>query len=600
MLSALCFITFFVGLTTHGLTNWQEAQRALAAREMSLSGNWLYPTINGQPYLAKPPFFYWVQLTLAKVRGEIAGEWELRAAAAIAAWIGVLATYLVGRKLLTERSRADSESFARDAAFFGAGMLATGVLYARSGRIGELDIWLAPLVTVAIGGIAAAWRTHRAATLATAPCGFPCGPEPTAVAPLLIATLAATAAALTKGPPALLAIFVAAYGGIALWAACSPDIPASVPPRRIALGGLLGALVILALTWVLLGSAKDPVVAAQLNHPVGWPLLAGIGAALGILGARVTLRPRALALWRALTRTHFLIVLGVPVVALLAWGRIVGSRIGPAAAAAWANKETEDNLNILVPESPLKNLEAMSYGVGLGSLAAMLALVWIFRRKPRFDPGWYIVVAWLGLGFAAFSILGKGIARYLTPLWPGVALLGGLWVAYRLGLHGRSWLVGRRLRVALGLAFALLGLAQGWWYGFGREQFSGGRSPRALVRELLDSGIQPDRLSTYQYYNSALDYYAGTRVQPIGVTGLRELTQGGKTWDLSDLRADLRLNGPRVMLVRTLPTRRNSGLPIDQLQADGFLLEPIATSARFTIENGRVPMVPVRVSLPDR
>src|SRR5690606_9868631 len=63
-LGALCAVTFFVGLTTHGLTNWQEAQRALVAQDMAQRGDWLVPTVNGAPYLAKPPLIYWAQLAL--------------------------------------------------------------------------------------------------------------------------------------------------------------------------------------------------------------------------------------------------------------------------------------------------------------------------------------------------------------------------------------------------------------------------------------------------------------------------------------------------------------------------------------------------------
>lgn len=599
VLSVLSFVTYFTGLTAHGLTNWQEAQRALAAREMSTSGNWLYPTINGQAYLAKPPFFYWVQLTFAKIRGEIAGEWELRAAAALAAWLGVLATYFVGRRLIEETRRNGSESFARDAAFFGAAMLATGLLYVRSGRIGELDIWLAPLVTVSVGGIYGAWRKHRTETLALAGYGVPIGREQTAWVPLLVAMLAATAAALTKGPPALLAILVAAYGGIALWAAYAGDIGPSVDRRRIGFGTLVGAVTTLVLTWVLLGRAKDPVVAAQLNHPLGWPLLAGIGGGLGAIVARLSVAVRWRAFGRAMSRTHLFAVLGIPVLVLLGWGRLVGSKIGPAAATAWANKETEDNLNILVPESPLKNLEAMSYGVGLGSLAAILAVLWMIRRRPRLDPGWFIVIAWVGLGFASFSMLGKGIARYLTPVWPGIALLGGLWIAHRLRtLEGVKIFKGSTLRTGLSAVIVVLAVAQGWWYGAGRERFSGERSPRAMVTELRAMGVDPSRLAMYQYYNSAFDYYAGQRVQPVGVTGLRDLTQGGKTWELPELRENIVNHGPIVMMVRTKPTRRNSGLPIDQLREQGFVVEPITVRSAFTIENGRVPMIPVRVTLP--
>ena len=46
VLTLLCAVTYGLGLTSHGLTNWQEAQRAQATREMQDAGNWLYPTIN--------------------------------------------------------------------------------------------------------------------------------------------------------------------------------------------------------------------------------------------------------------------------------------------------------------------------------------------------------------------------------------------------------------------------------------------------------------------------------------------------------------------------------------------------------------------------
>lgn len=84
ILVALCAILYGVGLTSHGLTNWQEAQRALVAREMQGRGHWLIPTINDHPYLAKPPLFYWVQVAIADLLGRRIGEFELRLTVALA------------------------------------------------------------------------------------------------------------------------------------------------------------------------------------------------------------------------------------------------------------------------------------------------------------------------------------------------------------------------------------------------------------------------------------------------------------------------------------------------------------------------------------
>ena len=42
------------------LTNWDEAWYADVARTMAERGNLLIPTWNGQPFLEKPPLFYWL------------------------------------------------------------------------------------------------------------------------------------------------------------------------------------------------------------------------------------------------------------------------------------------------------------------------------------------------------------------------------------------------------------------------------------------------------------------------------------------------------------------------------------------------------------
>ena len=78
-LIAICAVTYFLGLATHGLTNWQEGQRALVAREMQQRSEWIVPTINGEPYLAKPPMIYWCQLVSARTRSLLGGAEEVGA-----------------------------------------------------------------------------------------------------------------------------------------------------------------------------------------------------------------------------------------------------------------------------------------------------------------------------------------------------------------------------------------------------------------------------------------------------------------------------------------------------------------------------------------
>ncbi len=64
ILLALCVLAFFVyrGVIC---VNQQEARNFITAREMLESGNWLYPTMNGEPRLAKPPLPTWITAAFA-------------------------------------------------------------------------------------------------------------------------------------------------------------------------------------------------------------------------------------------------------------------------------------------------------------------------------------------------------------------------------------------------------------------------------------------------------------------------------------------------------------------------------------------------------
>lgn len=53
-------LLFFLGLGDLGLTDRDEGSNAEAAREMVESGDWITPTLNGEPRFAKPAFLYWM------------------------------------------------------------------------------------------------------------------------------------------------------------------------------------------------------------------------------------------------------------------------------------------------------------------------------------------------------------------------------------------------------------------------------------------------------------------------------------------------------------------------------------------------------------
>ncbi len=626
----LCAVAFFPGLDRHGVTNWQEAQRLIVAREMqarsrntmasrsTLAGfkELLVPRSNGKPYLAKPPMIYWSQIGLANAMGQRVELWHLRAVVALAGLLGVLATYGAARELLRPHAPAErtpksvvpstgplgivvDAQFVDRAAFSSAAMLATGLLYVRSGRIGELDILLVPLCTTAIWAVARAWRTHQEQ-------------RRTNFGAVVIAMVATALATLTKDP-AVMVVALAAYGGIALWIVFAPSgtlVDTAVVRRRG--GSPLQALPEAGsgerpLTWTWAAAFGVPsvlVAASGIESPtdiLGALIIGLFAALLGLMFSRVLWPLRFRALFVAFSRTHPVLVLGGAVVVRLAWGWAVASMIGTESTGALARQEVEDNVRLLVPEAPLNNLEAMSFGVGVGSVAAIVTLIALLRDRfwpSRSLAGWCVLIAWLVFIFAAFSVLGKGVQRYLTPMWPALAMLGGLGVAVALAQAQRS----RWLRPTLVVAILSLAAGQGWWYGYGRES-AADRSPRDLVAELqARNDVLMYRLFSLEFATPALDYYLDRHVEVVGDARVNDSMAGGGAWSIGKLIRNIRRTGrPAFVLVRTgrIPGEPNDApTAIERLLAAGLVASEVPTTARFRIDKGRSDVRCFKLRLP--
>jgi len=59
LLVAFCGFLFFYGLGAFGLVGADEPRYAQIAREMLKRSDWVTPTLDGRPWLEKPPFYYW-------------------------------------------------------------------------------------------------------------------------------------------------------------------------------------------------------------------------------------------------------------------------------------------------------------------------------------------------------------------------------------------------------------------------------------------------------------------------------------------------------------------------------------------------------------
>jgi len=590
LLTLLCLATYFPGLDSHGITNWQEGQRLLVARDMQSRGDWLVPTVHGQPYIAKPPMIYWAQLSLAKAMGHTIELWHLRLVAAIAGLLGVLAAFGAAKELLTpDLASVEDHRFATSAAFWSAALLATGILYVRAARIGELDILLVPFIAAAVWAVARAFRTHRLA-------------RRTNWLAVLAATLASTGAVLTKDP-GLLYVAFAAYGGIAAWYAFSRDpLDLALLPSRVK------APLVLApndAPWVsvlgaILGGLAFGVPAAMNVRSAGdspGPIIIGIaGALVGTTVSRL-LHPRRLrACLVALSRTHPVLVIGVPAAVRLTWGWLVAQRVGADVVARLSRAEADDNVRLFVPQAPINNLETMLFGLGLGSVLAVVAVAVLLRWRPRLTPGAAMLAAWIILNFIAFSMLGKGVQRYLTPMWPAWAILAG-WAA-------ATWCRPRPLRVSpapwLAAAIILLGGAQSFQYGWLRDALNAKRSPRDLVRAITDRPDWRDAsaLFSFEYTTPALDYYAGGPVRVVGDPRALATMYAGDPWTLDQFREHLHASGESVIIYRDGPIPGTTLPPaIDRLRDAGFVVESLGSLPAFEIDNGRTPMKAARVKV---
>ncbi len=115
-----------------------EARRAEVSREMVASGDWLIPHLNGEPFVTKPPLYYWFVALTFTLTGKF-DELSARLPSIISAALGVLVTYFWGWALFSKR-----------VGLFAGLILATSFLYGGMARSAEIDIMLTLFTTASL------------------------------------------------------------------------------------------------------------------------------------------------------------------------------------------------------------------------------------------------------------------------------------------------------------------------------------------------------------------------------------------------------------------------------------------------------------------
>jgi 4-amino-4-deoxy-L-arabinose transferase-like glycosyltransferase len=137
LLLAIACLLCFLGLGSLGLTDRDEGSNAEAAREMVESGDWITPTLNGEPRFAKPAFVYWL-MSLAYLAFGVS-EWTARLPSAV---FGVALILLFYWFLARVRGPAHG--------FVGAAMLLLNVEVVAISRLALTDSVLIFFTTLAL------------------------------------------------------------------------------------------------------------------------------------------------------------------------------------------------------------------------------------------------------------------------------------------------------------------------------------------------------------------------------------------------------------------------------------------------------------------
>lgn len=92
LLAGFCAFLFLYGLGAFGLIGADEPRYAQVAREMLDRHDWVTPVLNAQPWLEKPPLYYWQAMLSYSVLG--VSDTSARVPSAIDATLLVIAVYL--------------------------------------------------------------------------------------------------------------------------------------------------------------------------------------------------------------------------------------------------------------------------------------------------------------------------------------------------------------------------------------------------------------------------------------------------------------------------------------------------------------------------
>jgi 4-amino-4-deoxy-L-arabinose transferase-like glycosyltransferase len=102
LLFPLSFVLFTTGLGGRALWAPDEPRTGVVTREIVASGSWAALSDNGRPYVEKPPLYFWLAAAASLAAGRVS-ELSLRLPSCLAALLGVVSVFYLGRALFGRR-----------------------------------------------------------------------------------------------------------------------------------------------------------------------------------------------------------------------------------------------------------------------------------------------------------------------------------------------------------------------------------------------------------------------------------------------------------------------------------------------------------------
>jgi len=138
LIAVFCLLLLFFGLDFYPLLDVDETRYAVMARDLAGSFDWSSLMLNGQPFLEKPPLYFWLVASSIKFFGHFS-EIAVRLPIALLSSFITFFTYYVGKKVISRKFGVISALTLISSAFF--------LIFS---HIAILDMVLTVLVTSAL------------------------------------------------------------------------------------------------------------------------------------------------------------------------------------------------------------------------------------------------------------------------------------------------------------------------------------------------------------------------------------------------------------------------------------------------------------------